>query len=317
MRKIIFILGFLAVGTFNLFGQQDPQFTHYVFNQNFYNPASVGTGNEMKIQSIVRAQYAGYNSNFDNGGAPNTQIITFGAPVPVLRGGAGIYVSNDNIGPGYTTNEIQVSYSFQKALGKNILCLGINGGGTSLSINGDKLRPVDPSDPSLPNTKVSQFRPDFGAGLYLYNSSYNFGISAKHINRPTYSFATQSGLNTLKTTLYLNGMYRFAVTYALDISPMLIVKSDLQSFSASIGALATYNNRFYGGLSYRTEDALGFLLGGFFAQRKLQLGYALDLTTSNAKAKAPLSHELILSYKLIKTNKTGKKSIIRTPRYSF
>ena len=71
MRKIYYIVMLLV--SFEVSAQQDTQFSHYVFNQLFVNPATAGSENVTRFQAIYRTQYLGYQSTFDDGGAPVTQ----------------------------------------------------------------------------------------------------------------------------------------------------------------------------------------------------------------------------------------------------
>jgi len=67
--------------------QQDPQFTHYMFNQLYFNPAYAGIEKGARFTALHRSQWLGYESTFDAGGAPSTQLISFTMPLAPIRGG--------------------------------------------------------------------------------------------------------------------------------------------------------------------------------------------------------------------------------------
>jgi hypothetical protein len=71
----------------------------------------------------------------------------------------------------------------------------------------------------------------------------------------------------------------------------------------------------WGGLSFRQSDAVILLLGySLLKDKSLRLGYALDYTVKDQRAKSATSHELMLSYELPVNPGSGKK-VVRTPRY--
>ena len=97
---------------------------------------------------------------------------------------------------------------------------------------------------------------------------------------------------------------------------MFIIKSDFKTVSPEVGALVTYNSSFWGGVNYRWQDAVSFLIGGNFLNNKVRAGYAFDYVVFGTPAKAPTSHEVLLTYYL-NPPRSGKKSIIKTPRYGY
>ncbi len=312
----IMIVGLLGLMSHQVLAQNDPQFSQYVFNTMYLNPAATGFGGKTAVSAIYRSQWSAYTGTFDQGGAPTTQQISASVPFNALKGGLGLYVSNDQLGGGSTNREISASYSYHRRVGVNTLGVGISAGIYSRILDGGVYRPREEDDPSIPSTKVSQTNPDFSVGVYLYNPGYQLGLSMKHVNQPSYSFSTVSGNSMLPRTLYLNGSLLLGVTYTLDVSPMFVIKSDLKTVSPELGALVTYNSSLWAGVNYRWQDAASFLIGGNFLNNKLRAGYAMDYVVFGTTAKAATSHEILLTYYL-NPPRSGKKSIIRTPRYRF
>jgi type IX secretion system PorP/SprF family membrane protein len=313
---LIVILLLIAAVTKTVAQQTDPQFTNYIFNGLFINPATAGIDNQTQVSAIYRHQYLGYVGTFDPGGAPVTQILSASIPMKALGGGLGIYLVNDQIGGGNTNREVQLSYAYQMTFGNNRLAIGISGGLHNKVADSENYRPRDLDDPAIPTGTVSQIQPDFGAGIYLYNPGFTLGLSTKHITQPTFGLETPSATNRLGRNYYLTGSLLIGVSYTVDITPMFVVKSDLTTVSPEAGALVTYVNKYWGGVNYRWDDAVSFLAGGTFLNNSLRVGYAFDYVYSGIEAKAPTSHELFVSYAL-PAPRAGKKSIIRTPRYRF
>jgi len=313
MRKIYYLVSLIA--SFTAHAQQDAQFTHYIYNQLFLNPATAGSENVTRFQAIYRSQYQGYQSTFDDGGAPVTQVISVNVPLKMLKGGVGITFVNDKIGAS-TQRDFKLSYAYQMPIGNSQLGIGVSGGYFSRGMDYSRLRAKDENDPLLASGRISQTSIDLGAGLYLNNPSYTVGLSMNHINQPTFGLGTDKATNTLKRSANLTGSLLIGVSYTIDISPMLIIKSDLSTISAEAGAIATYDSRYWVGTSYRTGDAVSGLVGANLLGGSMRIGYAIDVIIGGKNAKSPMSHEVLLSYSLAAL-RAGKKSIVRTPRYRY
>jgi type IX secretion system PorP/SprF family membrane protein len=314
--KKTYLLFLLSIAVQQSFAQTDPQFTQYVFNQFYLNPGAAGMGGQTSVSAFYRTQWSGYTATFDRGGAPTTQIVSASVPFSGVKGGLGIYMMNDVIGGGNVNRELTAAYSFHKRIGNNLLGIGASVGLYNRTLNGGDFRPRESEDPSIPTTKTSEIQPDISAGVYLYNPSYQLGLSVKHINQPSFGFSTLTGRNPLNRSLYLSGSLLIGISYTLDISPMFVIKSDFKTVSPEVGALVSYNSAYWAGINYRWQDAASFLIGGNFLNKKVSLGYAMDYVVFGPLAKAPISHEIMLKYSL-SALRSGKKSIIRTPRYRY
>jgi len=108
VRKYYFLILLVATLFSESFGQQDPQFTQYMFNTLYYNPGYAGAEGLTKFTAIHRTQWAGYQPTVGGGGAPTTQMVSMSAPINKLKSGFGAYVMNDRLGP-QNNLEAQVS----------------------------------------------------------------------------------------------------------------------------------------------------------------------------------------------------------------
>lgn len=297
------------------FGQINPQFTHYGFNQFFLNPAAAGNSGTMDVTALYRTQWTGYNGTFDQGGAPVSQIISVNTPLSFLSGGVGLVIMNDQIGGGGINRSIKGSYAYRKRFGPSTFSAGIAVGSYSRVLDGTQYRPREQDDPVIPNTRIGDTQLDVDLGVMLSNPGYQLGVSVKHINQPSFVFGPE-GASPLPRILNVHGNITVGLSYTLDVIPMFQVKSDFNTVSTEAGALFKYNSKYWAGANYRWQDAASFLIGGTFLNNSLSVGYALDYVVFGTNAKAPLSHEIFVSYAL-KPPKGGRKSIIRTPRYGF
>ena len=325
----------LCVGALLLFGkavaQQQPQFSQYGFNGLNLNPAYAGVKGYGEITGIGRIQYFGFNSTFDTGGSPTTASLTASLPIPALAGGLGLGIYRDRIAELYTTN-VQLSYSRHVKLGEGTLGLGVQG--LLNNIYQGKYRPVDENDVAVPR-EGSDAKFDAGVGVWYEAPKYYAGLSVNNLLRSTYRFKSEvvaSGKTAQYLTenhAYLTGGYNIDLTPNVVLTPTALVKLvlpgkfgdsgklNLRNASYEVGARATFNDRFWGGLGYRSGDAFTALGGISFAQdNALRLGLAYDIIAFGQEAKATSSFEIMLSYRLPKPS-INIRPAIRTPRYSF
>lgn len=316
MKKVYIVI--LSLALFTASAQQDAHFGHYYFNQLFFNPATAGSENVTRFQAIYRTQYTGYQSTFDDGGAPVSQVISANVPLKMIKSGVGLTFVNDKVGAS-TQRDFKLSYAYHIPLGGSQLAIGANGGFYSRGIDYGRLRPRDENDPLLGSGRVSQTAFDVGVGAYLYSPTYSLGLSVNHLTEPRFGLASTNATNVLQRSAYLSGSMLFGVSYMIDISPMFIVESNISNMSIttfSAGAIATYDNTYWLGGSYRMGDAVTAMLGANILGGSLRVGYAIDIVVTGTSGKSSTSHEVMLSYAL-SALRAGKKSIIRTPRYRY
>ncbi len=313
MKKVYFLI-FLAGIFFGAQGQQDPQFTHYMFNTLYYNPAYAGVEGTTKFTAIHRTQWLGYQPTYGGGGAPTTQIVSMSAPINKINSGFGGYVVNDRLGP-QNNLEAQASYAYHLALKGSKLSFGVKTGIYSQTIDFDKYRAIDPNDPLLKSTgKESQVRPDLAMGVFLQREKYYAGVSFNHLIKSEFDFG-MSQRNALQTHMYVTGGYYYQVNFDLRFQFSTLIKSDFTKTTFDLGGLAYYKDTMWGGLAFRQSEAVIMMLGySILKDKSLKLGYGLDYVIKDQQAKQPTSHEFLLMYELPVNPAIGKK-VVRTPRY--
>ncbi len=319
MKKLLLVLlPLLLCSPLLVLAQQQPQFTHYGFNGMQISPAYAGITNRPEFTSIYRYQWLGYTASFDDGGAPQTLLLTAHTPVRLLHGGLGLNLMRDQIG-NTTVLSAAVSYSYHIKIGETgRLGLGVQG-----NLNNYKkgnYRAIDDGDPSVPyNSSDNKF--DLGAGLWYESETFYAGGGVTNLLHAQYEFAdsTQTGKGTLlgENHIYATAGYNFALTSDVTITPTVLLKHDTESFSFDTGVRVNYLEKYWMGLNYRHQEAVSALVGmSLFQGNALRVGYALDVTTFNEAAKAATSHEVMLNYRLPEPIIRFKPPV-RTPRYFF
>jgi type IX secretion system PorP/SprF family membrane protein len=314
LQRTFYTLVIIVSGV-SVHAQQDPQFTQYMFNHLYVTPAYAGVEGVTQLTAIHRSQWAGYQSSFNDGGAPTTQMVSFTAPIYKLRSGFGATVVNDKLGP-QNNLEAHAIYAYHLGLKDAKLSFGIKVGVYSQAIDFEKYRAIHMDDPllELNKGKESQLRPDVGFGLFYRAEKYYLGAGINHLTRAEFDFNVNSARNALENHLNFVGGYYYEVNFDLTLNPTILVKTDFKEYSFDLGLIATLKDKMWAGLSFRQSEAANVLLGySFLKDKALRLGYAIDVVVKDQEAKENFSHEVLLSYQL-PVYATGKK-VVRTPRY--
>ena len=306
----------------DLLAQQDPQFSMYMYNPFYFNPAAVGSEGVSRLQITHRTQYLGYQPTIaSDGGAQSTQLLSYNMPLASLKSGVGIYAFNDRLGA-IVNQAVQVAYAYRMSLKNGTLALGVQAGLYNRGINyGELFRPGQPGDPSIPTGQVSQAKPDFAAGVYYNTTDYWFGLSMTHLNAATYTLVTDRSSDPLDRTVNMTVGYRLGVGYNIDVQPSILVQYSTggraRATAITANLTGTYDNRIWAGVGYRLGDALMATAGiNLMRNNALRVGYSLDLVTGGTQIKSLTSHELLLAYALPAPD-ARKKPIIRTPRFRY
>ncbi|WP_239020940.1 PorP/SprF family type IX secretion system membrane protein [Pontibacter arcticus] len=298
--------------------QQQPQFTHYGFTGLQLSPAYAGITNRPEVLSVYRYQWLGYDASFDGGGAPQTLLISAHTPVRLLHGGVGINLLRDKIA-NTTLTSAALSYSYHINIGETGK-LGLGVQGTVNNIKKGRYRANDEGDPSVPfNSSDTKY--DLGAGVWYESEMWYAGAGMINLRKAEYEFANEvtSGASQFLSErhLYVTAGYHFPVSNELIVTPLALMKHDSETFSFETGARATYSEKYWAGLNYRHKEAVSALVGmAMFQDNALRVGYAFDFTVFDRAAKAPTSHEVMLSYRLPEPVVRFRPAI-RTPRYFF
>lgn len=306
MKKFLSIFTFYFL-IFNLdcSAQQEPQFSQNMFNILSVNPAYAGSNDAICAIALYRNQWVGW------AGAPKTMQLSVDGPVKFLRGGVGLTLINDELGADKTFGA-KLAYAYRTDIGPGHLGVGISAGMINKTLLGTKLNPFtnDGSDGAIPVTDDNRTTSNLGFGLYYNTDILYFGLSASQLLESEVNYTI--GDITLKRHYYLTAGYNIRLTPSLELIPSVWLKTDGAKLQGDINATAMYNNQFWGGITYRLQDAVVPLIG--VQLNNIKIGYSYDITTSEVKGYSSGTHEIILGYcfKLLE-NKTPQR--YRNVRY--
>ncbi len=276
--------------------QQESQFSHNMFTNMAINPGYAGSKDAICLTGIVHQQWVGFQDPGGNKSAPQTYLLTIDGAINRINSGLGVNIYQDKLG--FETNlAVKLSYAYRLSIGPGKLGIGAQAGFINKQIDFAGFEPIDPNDPLLNSKKVeTDMLIDFAAGLYYKMPQAYFGLSATNLSQSDFQSAGGLAKPTLARHYYFIAGYQYDLNAEFKLSPSLLVKSDLASTQYDINGLVTYINRFWGGLSYRPQDAIIVLLG--LNWQNFNFGYAYDITTSaiGAGKRSSGSHEIMLNY---------------------
>lgn len=277
--------------------QQDKLLTHFMYDRMSVNPGETGLDEGICATSIYRNQWDKVN------GAPNSAVLNVAANMNrFFPGGVGLSFYHDAIGFS-RQNNLLLNYSYPISLGNvGTLGAGIGVGLISYAMNPNWIPPQTMNDPSLPGTDFSAMSLDMNFGLFLKGNNYYAGLSSTHLSESEL-LGSSTGLGTVGYNTarhyYVMGGYKLpnVGNGALDFN--LMARTDLVKYSVDINTryfLKKDGNELgYAGLTYRTSDALGIMLG-YNAFKSFTVGYSYDLTLNKLSSISRGSHEMFVKY---------------------
>ncbi|MDB5116050.1 MAG: hypothetical protein JWQ79_1542 [Mucilaginibacter sp.] len=320
-NRILYLLVFFVFVVQLAKAQQLPQYTQYVFNNYLLNPAVTGIENYTDAKLGYRSQWTGLD------GAPVTSYLTINAPIgqnfiegdataspgdgmnPSSRlfsqtyqasephHGVGLMLVTDKAGPITQTN-IDATYAYHLGLGPQLnLSVGVSAGVNHISLNTSQITLATPLDPAISNGNNSQWKPDLGAGVWLYSANYYVGLSVQQLLPENLYFSTSNTAVDVSKTVphyFLTAGTKLYVSDDITLLPSFLIK-EIQPvpLTYDVNLKASFQDKFWLGGSYRHGDSFG-VLAGFNLSSFINVGYSYDITTSALNTVSNGTHEIVI-----------------------
>ncbi len=269
MKRIsLFISCLLIAGT--VLSQQDPQFSQNMFNKLANNPGYAGSNEAICATVLHRSQWMGFE------GAPTTLNLSVDAGIPAIHGGLGLNIVKDDIAA-FSNLGLQLTYAYRTDLGAGQLGAGVSLGMFQSGADGGWFDPAQLGDAVIPTGDVKGSAMDFGLGVYYNTEDVYIGISSSHLTQPTVEWSNSK--MELARHYFLIAGYAYEINPMFTLNPSIYLKSDGSSSQLDINTNLLYNNKLWGGLSYRLDEGLIALLG-MHINDDLKFGIAYDVVMS-------------------------------------
>ncbi|MBD3637094.1 MAG: type IX secretion system membrane protein PorP/SprF [Crocinitomicaceae bacterium] len=317
MRKLLFIVAFLGLGI-SAQGQQQFVFTNFLMNDYYYSPAVAGMKDVHMANVGFRAQWAGFDE------APRSLYANYyGSFRNEQKHGYGASIINDRSGLVSNTGFL-INYVYHLKLNETMrLAFGVKPGFQQYNIKLYDALLADEGDPMLTGNVLSTGAFDLQAGLNWYSEKFFVMASMRHIFGEAVKF---TGFND-----GLSKHYTAIVGYNWNLNKKKKVETDSTGTSTSGGPAdetgspkkkkkdfiltpvvmmnyvfpmkpqasfmlrASYDNKFWGGLTYRMDDAAGVSIG-FVIKNRFHIGYSFDYSLGDVQNYNSGSHEIVLSF---------------------
>lgn len=296
---VALILSLLLTNVSN--GQQDPQYTDYMFNTLTVNSAYAGSRGHLAITGLHRTQWVGLD------GAPETQSFSIESPVG-KNVGLGFSIVNDKLGP---SDEFYFDANFSYTINldnHSKLSFGLKGGGRMLNVDFTK-GDYQEQEGVFENIN-NRFLPTVGAGIYWHSDNSYIGLSVPN-------FLTDEHYDEVQDAVAAERLHYFLIAgKVFDLSPTVKFKpAFLGKFVVGAPIIADLSANFLFsevlrlGVAYRWDDSVSGL-AGLQLGPKLMVGYAYDFTTTELQNFNNGTHEIMLRFEL-----KSKEKQLKSPRF--
>jgi len=321
MKRILQVFTALLLFSNLVKGQQDAQFSQYMFNGIYINPAYAGYKEQLNVHAFYRNQWTGIT------GGPKTMSLAVDAIANDGNVGLALQISSDRLGA-QRNESVFGNYAYRIRMnsdGSARLALGLGVGAVQLGIDGSRLNPNDP-EVYQPTGVQSTILPDARAGVYFSNNRFYAGLSADNLIAQYIDIDRYAFIPKPKPHYYLTAGVLLPLNEGILLKPSFLLKDDRGGpTSLDLNAFVILANKFWVGGSYRTgvklysKDYLQKNLSQlnsavaavqFLPTENFRIGYAYDFSIGPLQGYSAGTHEISISYLF-----NRKYTRMLTPRY--
>jgi type IX secretion system PorP/SprF family membrane protein len=304
MRRYLYIALLLLAFMEEGWSQQVPLYSQYMLNGFLLNAAVAGSEGYTAVNLTAREQWIGFSE------APGTYALSFQTRILkksyISRGssvkkrqrrgsrsgkvGVGGYLFNDRNGAVERIG-LRGTYAYHINFSQSQLSFGLSMVAYQFRIDDDLIKLENPGDDLWLGADKSVLIPDADAGVYYSARNYWAGFSVDQLFESTLKIG-DSGYDRYKMerNYYLMGGYDFDVGRDLILTPSTLVKlAENGKLQADISGKLFYQQSYWGGLSYRTGNAIIVMAG--VSIDKLIFGYAFDIGLNSIMKHSYGTHE--------------------------
>ena len=264
--------------------QQDPLYGQFWNTQQRFNPAYTGLNNRHEAHALARWQWVGLY------GAPETQLITYGAKLEKINSGVGLVYEHENIGIS-DFNMLKLNYAYHLKLKKeHILSFGLAAGLNTIRYSEEWISAIP--EASQPESGLN-FGLTSDLGIFYSFKKFNAGFSVTQlIDSKSTSYYAES------RHFYFFSGYTFGKDDGFQIRPQVFLRFNNGYNAIDLNTLLTYQSKYLLGLTYRNRDFFG-LTGGYTFKKRYNLSYSYEKTVSKLNnGISGGSHEIHLGFTL-------------------
>ena len=287
-NKLFFFL-ICLLGNF-VYSQQLPLNSQYIYNPLVINPAFSGITESSSIILMNRNQWTGFVDE-----PIRTTSISAHHALNNQKHGLGSLLFSDRTGA-INIHGLDLMYSFKFPIFLNYnLSLGISGNIYQYVFDDSNLNTAT-FDPILNGEIQKKINFDSNFGFLVYDDFLFFGASIVNLIQSKVLNQDTNEPNQFARNYYFFGGYNFTdeVTKIGFEQSFLLKKTEFTDFQYDINLKAIFNNIFWLGAGYRSNDELIALFG--FNYDKFSLIYSIDYNYGEIGNYSGASHEFSLVF---------------------
>ena len=317
-KTIVILIAFLGCSN-QLHAQQDAEYSMYMFNGLYLNPAYAGSKEVPTIMAIYRHQWSGLE------GAPRSFNMSGHAPFKRDQYALGGTLHYDQLGA-EKTYKADFDFAFRIPIKNedNKLSFGVRAGVQYYRVEPENYQPDWGLgfDPVL-NESYSSIIPNFGFGIRMSGKRYYVGVGMPHLLNLSLKNHSRLSLDDTEAKQFRHLFATAGVVIGKEygkvkFKPSILYKYAQQSpMDFDINLSLLFVDRFWVGVSWRSggdyENRRGESIIGivkFKPIQHLEIGYAYDHTLSELNPFNSGTHEIMIGVEF-----GGKGKQFVTPRY--
>lgn len=302
MKKLILITATI-MSTLGAMAQQDPMFSQYWVNPQVLNPAQAGADGRTLLNATGRLQWVNVK------GAPKTSSLAIGG-MAGEHVGLGLSYVYDQVGIS-RTNTLNADFNYHLKIKKDWrLITGLRVIGLINQMNFSEISTTTPGDPLFMENLSSGIKPNAGFGFLVTNKKFYLGYSQPRVVNYDFGAKSVMGNTRIISHRFAYMGYNFALNDEFKFRPSVLMKEVTNApVQFDFNAVLEMKSKVVTGLSYRTGDGVGAMLGVVNAG-KFDIYYCYDYPLSAISILSKQTHQITVSMNL-----TGKPSRINSPRY--
>lgn len=313
MKYTIKFILLIAIAFYSVeaIAQQDPLFTQYMTNPITVNPAVAGVRKIHNVSFSFREQWAGIE------GAPQTSALNYSGSFSDGKVGAAGVLIYDQLGP-IRQMGIYGSYSYHIRMGEtgeSRLAFGLMGGANYYTYDLLNLTSDEYDDYVIVDGADQILLPNFGFGMFYYQSNFFVGASIPKLLRNSISSGQEeyASASTEERHFFILSGGIIKLSNDFDLRPSVFGRAvNGAPESLDLNLTGVYKDKIWFGAMYRVKASLGGLVRWQISDN-IQIGYSYDMSTNRLASYNAGSHELSLSYDFRPKNMSADlfKSIAR------
>ncbi|MDX2191457.1 MAG: PorP/SprF family type IX secretion system membrane protein [Bacteroidota bacterium] len=336
--KSVKVTLFVFILNFQVFGQQVPQFSQYMYERFLYNPAYAGTNpNAIEValnfrrqnvgyfgQGEVRNLYGGVPMGYDDKSISSINNFAIHSPLRKINMAVGARLIRENISF-YDFTGFWGTAAYQFKFPKSKFSIGSEFGVIQSLLRSGDLLLDNSNDKAIVNNSsptyafLGNYTPDIGFGVYYNRKFFYAGVSLAH----AFPFRLTPNTSNYSRDVYatLSRHYNAIVGGSVAINPQFslepsglfkMIENGAYQYDASL--MVNYKDVVSMGSSYRSQKAVvGIIKITFY--KNIHLSYSYDYVFAQLGRFSSGSHEVLFRYVVV-LNPLAKKYIV-DPRHYY